>query len=180
MENVIYFIFRQKAQKNSIYLSFATWQMSLMSLLINLMCSWRIKVVIYLKKTTKHLNCSRSVIIYSLESYWILFLVFVRSSTSSSMTPSWRRVSAATPPSQPISFALFTTTWTDWILRPTPVQSKRSSGWEAFRAEDMKRFLCFCFDLIYKVLKKRWNMSVVCWISAVWCETEPCRLSGRF
>lgn len=55
--------------------------------------------------------------------------VSIRSSTSSSTMPSWRRVSAVTQRFQPISCGRFIMRWTDWILRPTPVRSKRSSGW---------------------------------------------------
>lgn len=56
--------------------------------------------------------------------------VFCRSSMSSSTTPFWRHVSAATPPFPLVSSVRSTMTWTAWTRRPTPAPSKRNSGWE--------------------------------------------------
>lgn len=58
--------------------------------------------------------------------------VFCRSSMSLSTTPFWKPVSAATPPSPPVSCAPSTMTWTGWTRRPTPAPLRRSSGWGAW------------------------------------------------
>lgn len=75
------------------------------------------------------LVCTFFVLIHFFSSFLLLLCFVFRSSTCSSMMPSWRRVCAVTQPSRPISCVQCIMTWTVWILRPTPAKLKRSSEW---------------------------------------------------